>query len=157
MDPCKETITVPVASPRGASRNSFPGMTDIGETPPAPNLFNFCVLCSHADVRQTSLAEEETAGGDVCFCCGASSGAHSGDAQVPAQPASPGQGGPGRCWAEAARPLVSPSVRSHFALLELSQNAEVSLGAITAFQLRALSEAGAILLEGSLEMKQIFQ
>lgn len=26
----------------------------------------------------------------------------------------------GRCWAEVARPLVSPSVRSHFALLELS-------------------------------------
>lgn len=96
MDPCKETITVPVASPQGASRNSFPGMTDIGETPPAPNLFNFCVLCSHVDVRQPSLAEEETAGGDVCFCCGASSGAHSGDAKVPAQPASPGQGGPGR-------------------------------------------------------------
>lgn len=50
MDPCKETITVPVASPQGASRNSFPGMTDIEETLPAPNLFNFCVLCPHVDV-----------------------------------------------------------------------------------------------------------
>lgn len=64
---------------------------------------------------------------------------------------------PGTEGQEVARPLVSPRVRFHFSLLELSRSAEVSLGAIMAFQPRVLSEAGAILLEGSLEMKQVLQ